>query len=123
MIARHRIARLAGTALLVGGVAAMQLGQGAPATAASTKHKTVKIVEKNDNYGFNPKKLTIKRGTTVIWKNSTDAPHTVTGKGSWKHNTKTFSDGKSVKFTFKKAGTYKYYCAVHPYMTAKIIVK
>jgi plastocyanin len=93
------------------------------APAAAHAHKTVAIKEVNGKYQFATKTLTVKIGTTVTWKNGTDAPHTVTGNGSWKFASKTFSQGQSVKFTFSKAGTYQYMCAIHPYMKAKVVVK
>jgi plastocyanin len=94
-----------------------------PATRShGTAHKTVLTKEVSGQYAFAPKKLTIKVGTRVTWKNVSDAPHTVTGKGAWKVN-KQLLQGKSVSFVFKKAGTYHYYCMLHPYMTATIVVK
>jgi plastocyanin len=93
------------------------------ASAASlAAHKTVLTKEVSGQYAFVAKKLTVTVGTTVTWKNVSDAPHTVTGKGSWKANMN-LPQGKSVSFVFKKPGTYHYYCAFHPYMKATIVVK
>jgi len=48
---------------------------------------------------------------------------TVTSKThAWKFN-KSLAGNGSVSVTFKKAGTYKYYCAIHPFMTAKVTVQ
>lgn len=85
-------------------------------------HKTVLTKEVNGQYAFMARKLTVKVGTKITWKNVSDAPHTVTGTGSWKANLQ-LNQGKSVSFTFKKPGTYHYYCAIHPYMKATIVVK
>lgn len=85
--------------------------------------KTVKIVNDSAGFGFNPKKLTVKVGTKVVWKNTTQAPHTITGTGSWKFASKTFSDGQSVHFIFKKAGTYHYMCSIHKFMKGMVVVK
>jgi plastocyanin len=93
-----------------------------PVRAQTPGHKTVLTKEINGQYAFVAKKLTIKVGTRVTWKNVSDAPHTVTGKGAWKANLEV-NQGKSVSFTFKKPGTYHYYCAIHPYMKATIVVK
>jgi len=35
--------------------------------------------DSNGTFTFSPQALNITAGTTVIWKNSTSAPHTVTG--------------------------------------------
>ena len=51
------------------------------------------------------------------------APHTVTvTSGPEKFNSGNFGKGESVTFTFTKAGTYEYYCAVHPDMKASVTV-
>jgi len=91
---------------------------------ASTAHAVKKVVttEANGQYLFSPKKIVITAGTKVTWTNKSDAPHTVTGTGSWKVN-RSLSQGKSTSIVFSKAGTYKYFCAIHPYMKASIIVK
>ena len=31
--------------------------------------------------------------------------------------------GESFSYTFKDAGTFEYYCGLHPRMTGKIVVK
>lgn len=89
---------------------------------AQATHPTVKAVEVHDKYAFAPKKKTVKVGTMVVWKNTTDAGHTVTGKKGWKFNKKVAED-KSVSFKFTKAGTYHYYCVYHPWMVGTITVQ
>lgn len=93
-------------------------------TPASHAHKvTVKATEVSGKYAFAPTKKTVKVGTTVVWKNTSDAPHTVTSKtSSWKFN-KSLDPGKTVKFTFHKKGTFTFYCTIHPWMVGKIVVK
>ena len=77
-----------------------------------------------DNFTFSPATLTVAAGTSVTWVNRDDVPHTVTSA----HDPRVLnspaldSDGKYT-FTFKTAGTYEYYCTVHPHMTAKVVVK
>lgn len=84
--------------------------------------KTVNVKEVNNKYLYTPASVTVKAGTKVIWKNGTDAAHTVTGKGSWSSYNKQLAVGKSVSHVFSKAGTYKYYCTIHPYMKGTIKV-
>jgi plastocyanin len=125
-MARRHLTALAGAGILFAGASAGLLGVNsshAATASASRPHKTMKIVEVNNKYKFAKAKLTVTKGTKVTWTNKTDAPHTVTGTKGWTFETKTFDQGKSVSFTFKKAGTYHYMCAVHPYMTAEVIVK
>ena len=101
-----------------------------PTTAATQagKRKTVMIVtDSSGSIAFSPATLTIKAGTTVTWKNTTAAPHTVTSDDG-----KTFNSGTSnpitaqtgtFSFTFTTAGTFPYHCEIHPFMKAKIIVQ
>jgi plastocyanin len=77
-----------------------------------------------DNFTFTPPTLCIASGTEVTWVNHDDVPHTVT------HSVKPrlFDSGTmdtDARFArrFTTPGTYDYYCAVHPRMTGKIIVK
>src|SRR5947209_3662638 len=49
-----------------------------PTATQTTTTVKVQIVEKYERYSFQPAKLTIKKGTQVIWTNVSDAPHTVT---------------------------------------------
>jgi plastocyanin len=120
-----RNAAVGGVALLLslGVVAQVHTFAAAPATTSRvTMTKTVNVRESNNRYAFTPAKINVKAGTTVRWKNGTDAAHTVTGKGSWASYNKPLASGKTVSYTFKKAGTYKYYCTIHPYMTGTVTV-
>ena len=75
-------------------------------------------------YSFSPTVLTVPAGTTVTWTNFDDAPHTVTGtSGPVPLSSPQLTKGQSWSFTFTVPGTYGYYCAVHPTMTASVIVE
>jgi plastocyanin len=79
---------------------------------------------KIDNFTFSPRSLTVARGTTVTWVNEDDIPHTATSA----EKPRAFDSGAldtdaSFSFTFEKAGTYPYFCAVHPHMTGEVIAK
>jgi plastocyanin len=114
---------IAGAAILALGLGLGMHNVAVASHPGAAAHRQVIATEANGQYAFSPKTLSIKAGTQVTWKNTSDAPHTVTGKGSWSSFNKQLPAGKSVSFTFKKAGTYKYYCAIHPYMVATIKVK
>ena len=75
-----------------------------------------------DNFSFNPKEITVARGTIVTWTNRDDVPHTVTSTQQ-KFRSKALDTGDQFSFTFTEAGTYPYFCSVHPMMTAKVIVQ
>jgi plastocyanin len=75
-----------------------------------------------ENFSFEPATLTVKAGTTVTWVNHDDEPHTATATDK-SFNSKTLDNGDRFSQEFKAPGTYNYYCALHPKMTGKIIVK
>lgn len=84
---------------------------------------TVKIVEANEQYSFQPATLTITVGTQVVWLNTSDAPHTVTSDTAGVFSsTANINRNQTFKFTFTSAGTFPYHCAIHPYMKATITV-
>ena len=74
------------------------------------------------NYAFRPARLVVSPGTRIIWTNKDGDPHTVTStKGLWASDALD-TDNQFVR-VFKKAGTFPYYCAIHPFMHGTIIVK
>jgi plastocyanin len=75
-----------------------------------------------DNFTFSPPVLKVKVGTTVTWKNQDDIPHTVVATDkTFKSNALDTDD--SYTFTFTKAGSFEYFCSLHPHMTGKIEVE
>ena len=90
----------------------------AGANNASTNPNEVVIA----NFSFEPATLTVKAGTTVTWVNQDDEPHTATATDK-RFNSKTLDNGDRFSQEFKAPGVYNYYCALHPKMTGKIIVK
>jgi plastocyanin len=57
----------------------------------------------------------------VKWTNKGAVTHTSTSnKGVW--DSGSIAPGDSFSRVFKKAGTFKYHCTIHPTMTAKIVV-
>jgi plastocyanin len=75
-----------------------------------------------DNFSFGPMELTIPAGTQVTWINKDDVPHVVLSVDK-KFKSKALDTDEKFSFTFQDAGTYEYFCSVHPKMTGKIIVK
>lgn len=75
-----------------------------------------------DNFSFGPQTLTVSAGTTVTWTNRDDIPHTVVSTdGVFK--SKVRDTDERFSYTFDKAGTYTYYCSIHPKMTGQVVVK
>ncbi|MGA5449654.1 cupredoxin domain-containing protein [Streptomyces umbrinus] len=88
-----------------------------PASAA-----TYRVAMKG--YAFGPGTLTVPVGSTVTWTNQDTAPHDVkTTSGPASIHSPMLQKGQSWSFTFTTAGSYGYYCTVHPDMTARIVVQ
>ena len=75
-----------------------------------------------DNFSFSPTTLTVPTGTQVTWINRDDVPHTVVSTDN-KFKSQALDTDEEFSFTFESAGTYEYYCSVHPKMKGKIIVQ
>jgi amicyanin len=90
-----------------------------PASQASAA--TYRVTMKG--YAFSPASLTVPAGSTVTWTNQDTAPHDVkTTSGPASIHSPMLDKGQSWSFTFTAAGSYGYYCTVHPDMTAGITV-
>ncbi len=105
--------------LLVCALAAMFVTMPAASGAADNAPQAeVKI----DNFTFGPAELTVSAGTTVTWMNRDDIPHTVVSNDKI-FKSKVLDTNEKFSYTFTKAGTYPYFCSIHPHMTAKVVVK
>src|SRR5574337_121365 len=84
----------------------------------------------SDTSCFNPEKININVGDTVTWTNADTVGHTATSGKPADNQTGTVFDssliGAGKSYTsppFKTAGTYGYFCQVHPWMTGQVIVE
>jgi len=88
----------------------------APSGEASKSEK-VDIVE----FTYQPDPVVVQVGGKVIWQNEDAAPHTATADdGSF--DTGTIEKGKIGSATFKEAGTFTYFCEIHPTMHGTVEV-
>ena len=88
---------------------------------------------------FNPEAITIQRGQTIEWRNTSPMPHTVTADprlakkpgsaqlplGARAFNSGDIPAGQVYRYTFKAPGTYRYFCIYHEEhgMVGTVIVK
>ena len=76
---------------------------------------------------YSPWELTAEVNDKVQWGNADTAAHTVTsGKNATSDgifDSSLISPGKSFSYTFTQAGTFDYFCAVHPWMIGTVNVK
>ena len=111
------IAGLAATLVL--GMGALGASRQRFEMSAQQKPETAEV--KIDNFSFGPAALTVPVGATVTWTNRDDIPHTVVSTdGVFK--SKVLDTDEKFSFTFSKAGTYPYFCSLHPKMTGKVVV-
>ncbi|MFD3932162.1 cupredoxin family copper-binding protein [Streptomyces sp. NPDC058614] len=112
----RRAARSAAASAVLALLALLLLPPGQ--ASAATYSVTVK------GYAFSPASLSVPVGSTVTWTNQDTAPHDVkTTSGPVSIHSPMLDKGESWSFTFGTAGSYGYFCTVHPDMTAGITVR
>lgn len=77
---------------------------------------------KIDNFSFTPPTITVHAGAHVRWTNRDDVPHTVVSEDK-SFRSRALDTDEAFDYTFSKPGTYKYFCSLHPNMTATVVVK
>jgi plastocyanin len=76
-----------------------------------------------DNFSYSPAEVTVAAGSTVVWTNRDDVPHTVTASDKRQFTSPALDTDETFSRRFDQSGTYEYFCAVHPHMTGRIVVK
>lgn len=104
--------------LLVLNVCVAAFGDDA-ANPAATNKNTIEIKD----FMFNPMTITVRSGETVTWINRDDEPHTVVSVGKKFQKSSALDTDQKFTITIGAAGTYEYFCSVHPKMTGKIVVE
>ena len=125
--ARHRTTASAATTTATTRSAAD--GSSAPDTeAASTAPASGDVNVDIADFAFSPDPLDIAVGTTVTWTNKDSFAHTASATGEASaagiaFDSKNLGSGNSYSYTFAKAGTFTYRCAIHNSMTGTVVVK
>lgn len=72
---------------------------------------------------FYPTTVHANAGQRVVWTNHDNSPHTVTyGSGPRFKSSRVLRPGAGFSFTLTRPGTIHYYCSIHPWMKATIVV-
>jgi plastocyanin len=71
---------------------------------------------------FQPERLTVARGDTVVWVNKDVVPHTATSE-TGRFDSQTIQTEKSWEFSAGTKGEFSYICTLHPTMKAMLNVK
>jgi plastocyanin len=103
-------------------IAIVLLVAGSPTVTANDQPSAANAAVNIDNFVFGPQTITVPVGATVTWTNKDDIPHTsVSTEGVFK--SKVLDTDEKFSYTFAKAGTYPYYCTIHPKMTGRVVVQ
>ena len=104
-------------------------GSSAPGTeAASATAASGEVSVDIADFAFSPDPLDIAVDTKVTWTNKDSFAHTVTATGDASaadaaFDSKKLDSGSSYSYTFAKAGTFTYRCAIHNSMTGTVVAK
>jgi plastocyanin len=89
--------------------------------AASSAFGAETVTVDITKFAFTPKEVTIKPGTTVVWVNHDEVPHTATSADKTLASKALDTDDR-YEHTFDSEGDVAYFCAVHPFMTGVVHV-
>jgi len=122
-----RVAAIGLTAAVAALVAAAAAAMGAMTSNPASASSIVRIVRMTDGLQFRPARLTVPRGTRVVWKNSGTVAHTITtirskagtkahaavprGVKVW--NSGFVAGGGVYARTLRTPGVYRYFCIPH----------
>ena len=90
------------------------------AQAATTAQEGAKV--SIANFAFTPAEITIAPGASVTWTNDDGAPHGLAFQDG-APGTDLLLPGARFQRQFERPGTYDYKCAIHPYMTGRVVVR
>lgn len=90
---------------------------GAPVT---TTGDTVRVYMRQ--LAYEPARVEVRPGTTVVWTNDAPLAHTVTAD-SGGFNSGTIEVSKQWTHTFDRPGSYPYHCEPHPFMKGVVVVR
>ena len=74
-----------------------------------------------DSFNFAPATISVPVGTVVTWTNRDDVPHNIVSTER-QFKSPVLDTDETFSHVFTKAGSYNYYCSIHPKMTGQIVV-
>lgn len=75
-----------------------------------------------DSFNFAPATISVPVGTVVTWTNRDDVPHNIVSTER-QFKSPVLDTDETFSHVFTKAGSYNYYCSIHPKMTGQIVVR
>jgi plastocyanin len=101
------------------GMAAMMGGSSSASCATRQKNSSSATIE---GLRFCPAELHVKLGTIVRWTNGDRTVHTVTSRETGEFDSENLRQGRSWSHRFDEAGTFTYFCTMHPWMEGMVVV-
>jgi plastocyanin len=111
------------TLIAAGALAVCLAASSTPLLAAETEAQTppAPLSIHIKDFKFNPTSAKIHSGDRVAFVNEDEEAHTVTSEDK-SFDSEGLDGGRTWQHVFAKPGTYNYFCELHPYMKATIIV-
>jgi plastocyanin len=74
------------------------------------------------NLAYEPARIEVEAGTTIIWRNNDQVEHTVTALDrSW--DSGVIRPGATWQRTFDEPGEHDFFCTPHPFMRGTVVVR
>jgi len=93
-------------------------GEISPASAGAKENR----IEIKD-FAFSPQAITVRSGEKITWINRDEEPHTIVSVEKQFKKSSALDTDQEFTVIAGAAGTYTYYCSVHPKMTGTIVVE
>ena len=75
-----------------------------------------------EKFAFAPKEITVAPGTTIVWTNHDETPHTIIASDQ-SFKSKAMDTDDRFEYTFASEGDFSYFCSLHPFMTGVVHVR
>src|SRR5215208_5222690 len=76
----------------------------------------------NNGLSFDPPQINVPTGSIVSWTNEDSIQHTVTSNEEGLFDAGPISPGNTFENAFDTPGEFGYHCAIHPFMTGRVMV-
>jgi plastocyanin len=101
-------------------IAAVGLAAALALSPAGASADTVKVTLQTA--AFTPSQITVLTGDVVAWHNSSFRDHTVTSRDGSFGSPGHIAPSSGYSYAFPSAGSFPYYCSIHPFMTGEVDV-
>ena len=116
-VTRGSLSALVGLALLSAGCGSSSKVHAVAPPPRGTAHVAMKVLE------FTPAAIGVRVGQRVVWRNDDSSPHNVTYvSGPRFKSSRTLQTGGTFSLKVTSPGTIHYFCTLHPWMKATIVV-